>query len=404
MKGVSLAEKDTLRVTKNLQNNCLMSRPGFALSFRPASRFQGSLGTLSEIVDSTIGRCRVMNTEKCVGVVVFGLLTLFPLISVHGVEPALREEIPKKNEEGHYEGKEQMLGPFKLGETTKEEVRKELGEIQVGMPPLFSLRKPPVGIYYKDCWTFFIEEDSGVLIGVGYDAMDIDDSASCPRTSQGVGIGSKLDDIEKAYGPPSQLFTGRTNLILRNSELGRIHVYVSKGLWVTLTNQTPYSDSDDWRVISITVGDEGVIEHMFVGAPAYSAKPITPDRERHIIAMYEKKYGKRKDLEIYDEYALYLEGAYFEYVKSMGEHIVTIAMILPKDEKKAAVLFAEDSEGRMPIPKETENRIKKEIAMKYGISVLQLDEIVKKVEQLKTDLHMEDVEKELKGRLPDLQR
>ena len=169
--------------------------------------------------------------------------------------------------------------------------------------------------------------------------LDIQDSYDYPRTSQAIGIGNKLKDIEQTYGPPEQFLSGNTNFILRNSELSMTYVYPSKGVWIMFINQRPYAGNADWKVIDIVVGDEDVIQHMFVGSPAHSKKSITQAKKRHTIAIYEQKSGKRKDLEIYDDYILNLEVAYLKYIKSLGEFIITHLMIIPRVEKKAEVLF-----------------------------------------------------------------
>lgn len=345
-----------------------------------------------------------MNARKSAGVAISWLLTVSVFLSVNCAEPELHNETSGQRERKHPQAREQTLGPFKWGETTREEVTKELGELQVGVPGFLSVKRPRVGKYFKGGWTFDINEENGVITGVSYDAADIGDSLSRARTSRGVGIGSTLQDVEQAYGPPERVFTGRTSFVLRNSELGMIYVYPSRGIWIMLINQTPYSGSDDWRVMSIEVGNEDVIQDMFVGASSYSTEPVTPGRKTHIIAMYEEKYGKRRDLEIYDDYVLTLELAYFDRVKSLGEYAVSIFMIVPKDEKEAAALWNEYSEGRIPVPERTVTRIKKETALKYGLSVQQLKQLLGRVKRLRMDIFEEEMRKEFQDGMPESKR
>lgn len=266
--------------------------------------------------------------------------------------------------------KEQILGPFRLGET--------IGEIEKKIGELHSMGDEE--LYYKDEWHFRFDEDKKILKSISYMKIDIKDNYDYPKTSKGISVGSRLKEVEQVYGVPDQILSIR-GYILKNSELGIQYIYLSKGLDILLFNQKPYTGIGDWRVASVEIGDE--IGDRLYGAGAYATWAITKDKKRHIIRAYEKKYGKRKDLEIYDSLKLNLEINYFEYIKSKGEYKVVIGMILPRggDEELRSEVFDENS----AMWKNLQSQAKKQTALKYAISIEQLDQIIKRVEEFRTD-------------------
>ncbi|OGP90570.1 MAG: hypothetical protein A2031_07305 [Deltaproteobacteria bacterium RBG_19FT_COMBO_43_11] len=276
--------------------------------------------------------------------------------------------------------REQLLGHFKLGEP-KEDVVKELGKVGLADSDR---------MLFKDNWTAWIDQKKMTLKGVAYsEPLGIKDEPVYPKTSMSITIGSKLADVEKAYGNPDSTLTGKSPFVLRNSELSLIYVYSIKGLWIIFSNSKPYSDTYDWRVTNIAIGNEDVIENMVYGSQAYATKPITPSKKRHIISDYEKKYGKEKELEIFDDYMYALQVAIFDYIKSNGEYIVTLLVILPKDEAILKEFNSKLSEDG-PLSKKLESQSKKIATSKHNVSLSQLEQIVKRVEKLKDDLLYEE--------------
>jgi hypothetical protein len=276
--------------------------------------------------------------------------------------------------------KEQFLDPFKLGEP-KDEVVKKLGEVGL----VDSDR-----MLFKDNWTAWIDQKKMTLKGIAYsEPLGIKDEAVYPKTSKSITIGSKLADVEKAYGNPDSTLTGKSPFILRNSELSLIYVYSIKGLWIIFSNSKPYSGTYDWRVTNIAIGDEDVIENMVYGSQAYATKPITPGKKSHIISDYETKYGKEKELEIFDDYMYALQVAIFDYIKSTGEYVVTLLMILPKDDAILKEFNSKLSEDG-PLSKKLESQSKKIVTLKHNISLDQLEQIVKRVEKIKDELSSEE--------------
>jgi hypothetical protein len=296
---------------------------------------------------------------------------------------------------------ENRLGPFRLGQPVAE-VKNSLGELHdTGAHVLGS----DYSMYYRDNWTFDVDENTKTLKGISYGETDIQDSVAYPATSRGIRVASKLEDVEKAYGPPEELLAGFSDFLLKDSDFSKEYVYWSKGLWITLINQTPYSGHDDWRATHITVGDTSVLQHLYIGSPAYSMKSVTEERRNHIIAGYEEKYGKKNDLLISDNYTRNVEVAYAEYVASFGDYVVTHVGLMPKDPKKAEALYAGLSdEQERPIPEEIVNRAKAEVAKENGLSVPEVQEILERVNEFRSELMMEEMKDQLRKQFPELMK
>lgn len=295
-----------------------------------------------------------MNIKKLIRIILFGgfLIVLLPYISIK-----------------RYCGpKEQILGSFRLGETI-EEVREKLGDLSTSGRD---------GVYYKDRWGFGIDENDKTLKSISYEEIDIKDGYSYPRTSRGITIGSRLHEVKQAYGVPEQILSIKAGFILKDSKLSMTYLYSSKGVWIRFINQKPYSDAYDWKVVAIVVGDEDTIEDMATGESGLSLKTITQARRRHIIRAYRKKYGNPRDLEIYDDYMLSLQVGCFEHIKSAGKYTVTPLVVLPKEYERLYKIFDEDGP-------DVEGESKKKVALKYGISLEKLEEIIKRVGEFQWD-------------------
>lgn len=275
---------------------------------------------------------------------------------------------------------EQFLGPFKLGEPKAETIKK-LGAVGLADSDR---------MLFKDNWTAWIDQKKMTLKGIAYsESSGTKNEHVYPKTSNSITIGSKLVEVEKAYGNPDSTLAGKSPFVLRNSDLSLIYVYSTKGLWIIFFNSKPYSGTYDWRVTDIAIGNKDIIENMIYGSQAYATKPITPSKKRHIISTYEKKYGKEKELEIFDDYMYALQVAIFDYIKSTGEYVVTPLMILPKDEvilKEFNSKLADDG----PLSKKLESQSKKVAILKHNISLDQLEQIVKRVEKIKDELSHEE--------------
>lgn len=279
-----------------------------------------------------------------------------------------------------YKEKEQMLGFFKLGETINkvEEKLGGIGEIHEGAM---------YGLCSKDQWSFLIDKHDKVFKGISYMEINIQDDYNYPKTSRGITIGSRLKEVEQVYKLPEKTLSGRSWFVLRNSELSKIYVYLSKGLWIMFINQRPYSDIGDWRVVDIAVGD--ITESRCIGAGTHSTWLITQDKKDNIIRSYEKKYDKQKDLEIYDDYILNREIGFFEYIKSRGEYKVTILAILPKGQDKE--LLSELFNANSKLWENIQIQAKKQTESKYGISPKLVERIIKRVEHFKSDSAYEEI-------------
>jgi hypothetical protein len=185
--------------------------------------------------------------------------------------------------------KEKILGDFILGEP-KEETQKKLGNVE----------DVNSTIYYKDGWTAWIDPVKKNLKGISYDEFEgwFKDNSIYPKTSKSISIGSKLGEVEQAYGSPDVILCGISPFILRDSDLSLIYVYSKKGLWVVFVNNNPFSGTYEWRVTNIVLGNKDLIKEMLYGAQAYSAKPLSQDKKNKIISNYKNKYGNINELEI----------------------------------------------------------------------------------------------------------
>jgi hypothetical protein len=302
--------------------------------------------------------------------IIFGLLFTLTFLTSPVQSEGLKNDksnIPTDNKD--ITTREQFLGPFKLGEP-KNDVVKKLGE--AGLTDSDRM-------LFKDNWTAWIDQKKMTLKGLAYsEPLGIKDESAYPKTSKSITIGSKLIEVAQVYGKPDSTLTGKSPFILRNSELSLIYVHSTKGLWIIFSNSKPYSGTYDWRVISIAIGNEDVIENMVYGSQAYATKPITPSKKSHIISDYEKKYGKEKELEIFDDYMYVLQVAIFDYIKSTGEYIVTPLLILPKDKAILKEFNSKLSEDG-PLSKKLESQSKKVVILKHNISLGHLEQIVKRV-------------------------
>jgi hypothetical protein len=296
---------------------------------------------------------------------------------------------------------ENRLGLFELGRPVAE-VISALGELhETGAQVLGS----NYSMYYRDKWTFEVDENTKTLKGISYAEMDIQDSLVYPATSRGIRAGSKLEDVEKAYGPPEEQLSGISDFLLKDSDFSREYIYWSKGLWITLINQTPYSTDMDWRVTAITVGDSSVVQHLYVGSPVYSKKSVTEEGRRSIIATYEKKHGNKKDLLIGDDYTHEVEVAYAEHVASLGEYLVTQVGLIPKDPKKAEALYAGVSdEHERPIPEEIRDKARAAVAKENDLSVPEVQEILERVNEFRLELMLEDMKNQIRRQFPELMK
>lgn len=292
-----------------------------------------------------------MNIKKFIRIVLLGgfLITILPYTSI------------KK-----YCGpKEQILGCFRLGETI-EEVKEKLGDIHTVAGS---------NIYNHDQWTFWIEEDSKTIETISYMELDIQSNYDYPKTSQGITIGSRLEEVEKVYGSPDQIFSIGSWFILRNSELCMEYVYLSRELCIMFINQNPYIGADDWKVVDIVVGNEDVIKGIF---SSISLKPITWCKKRYITKAYRKRYGNPKDLEIYDDYILNLQVDCFKHIKSAGEYKVNPFEVIPKESELFYKIFDENAP-------DIEGLAKEKVVLKYDICLEELEEIIKIVKEFQWD-------------------
>lgn len=296
------------------------------------------------------------------------LLVIFPAISSGD-----QKSVP---------GTENTLGLFKLGDSEAQVAKR--------LPAMKDVNH--AGMYYQDNWTVWIDQKKKVLNGISYnEAKNINSESPYPKTSRLITIGSTLQTVEKTYGSPDKILAGRSPFVLRNSELALIYIYPTTGLWLEFTNQTPYSTKYDWRVTFVVVGNNDVIKHMLVGAPAYATTPIAQDKKSQIVAMYENKYGKAEELDKFDDYMFNLQVAIFDKIKTLGRYVISPIMIIPEDEKKANEVLAELSQDR-PQFTEIQSQAKKKTLLKYKISAQQLDRIISNIEKLKMDLFTKEAQ------------
>jgi hypothetical protein len=268
---------------------------------------------------------------------------------------------------------ERVLGELKLGDPGSR-VKKKL-------PGLKSSDQPGVSVARN--WRVWIDADTKTLKAVSYEERSgVREGFSYPKTGGGVGVNSTLKDVDAAYGPPERSFAGKSPFVLRNGELAYIFAYPSKGLWIVLTNQTPYSGAYNWRVTSITIGDTGMIEQLLAGVYAYATTPVLPKKKADIAALYRKKFGSEKELEVHDAYQYNLLSAYFEHVRSLGPYVITPEMVVPKDEHQVKKLLAELATGT-PLSQKLEARAKKQTMDAYGVSAEDLDGIAKNVQKFR---------------------
>jgi hypothetical protein len=276
---------------------------------------------------------------------------------------------------------ERVLGELKLGDPASR-VKKKVRGLKGGDQP---------GVSVAGNWRVWIDPDTKTLQGISYEERSgVREGFSYPKTGGGVGVSSTLKDVDAAYGPPERSFAGKSPFVLRNGELAYIFAYPSKGLWIVLTNQTPYSGAYNWRVTSITIGATEMIEQLLAGVYAYATTPVLPKRKADIAALYRKKYGSEKELDVHDAYQYNLLAAYFEHVRSRGPYVITPEMIVPKDAHQVKKLAAELAPGT-PLSQKLDALAKKKTMDAYGVSAEELEGIARNVQKFRVLLFQRDV-------------
>jgi hypothetical protein len=286
------------------------------------------------------------------------------------------------------------LGPYTIGQSL-EDINKING-------PLNSVGAN--GMYYKDHWTYWFDEQKKTLTGVSFNSDIVDTANKYPMNDDSITIGSMLKDVENVYGDPENKYTAHTSFILRNSELGLIYIYPSRGLYFSFINLNPYTSEKKWTVQEINVGTKEVMSSRTVGLPVYARKWISQEGRDSIISNYHRKYGANSDLQIYDDYINTMELGYFNYIKSLGGYRITFLKIFPKDDIKALELFSGCDEHSFIsyYPREIKLKAVKATASKNKISTANLEKIIAKVEEYKNDLLSNEIREEMMKRFPSM--
>jgi len=268
-----------------------------------------------------------------------------------------------------------ILSPFKLGISE--------GEVVKLLPSLKDVNG--VDQYYQDNWHVWLDKNKRVLKGIDYsERKNINEGPIYPTTLKQITIGSNIYAVEKAYGVPDKIFSGRSPFFLRNSELTLIYAYFTKGLWIEFTNQTPYSNEYTWRVTSLMVGTPDVINNRLVGAEMYATLPMNHEKRDNITAAYAKIGGSAKELEVYDDYMLNLQRAVFDEVKARGRYVISFLRVFPEDEQKAKEMQAELADNS-PFILKIQKQAKERALSKYKISSKQFDQFIANTDKFKDD-------------------
>jgi hypothetical protein len=269
---------------------------------------------------------------------------------------------------------ETILTPFKLGNSEDEVIK------------LLPALKDVNGMdqYYQDNWHVWLDKNKRILKGIDYSDDKINDEQPYPKTSQQVTIGSSTYAVEKAYGVPDRILSGRSPFFLRNSELVLIYAYFTKGLWIMFTNQTPYSNEYVWRVTSLMVGTTDAINNRLVGAEMYATLPMTQEKRDRIIAAYAKISGTAKELDVFDDYMFNLQRAVFDKVKTKGKYVVSLLEIFPEDEQKAKEMHAELADNS-PFILKIQKQAKENALSKYKMSPKQFDQLIANTGKFRAD-------------------